>query len=132
LQIVFLDGTLLFVGILVFILFTGACKNPGPDQSLSNRNSTSRPGIEFKTQQIDLGEIIQDEIVGMYFKFRNKGSAGLKILQVNAGCRCTVPDWEREIRLPGATSELEVKFDSANKDGKQRKNIMVKINSGDG
>lgn len=79
--------------------------------------------------EFDFGEIKQGEQVTHVFTFVNEGSAPLVIEKVTTPCGCTAPKWPKEPIAPGATGEIQVKFNSVGKMGNQVKNLSVIYNS---
>lgn len=69
------------------------------------------PKIEFTKQVHDYGTVKYDGDGYSSFEFKNTGNAPLIISKANKSCGCTVPDWPREPILPGATSQIKVKYD---------------------
>lgn len=59
------------------------------------------------------------------FRFTNTGDAPLRVLAVRPGCGCTTPAWTRDPLPPGGTGTITVVYDSANRPGPFRKDIVV-------
>ncbi|HLN53033.1 MAG TPA: DUF1573 domain-containing protein [Lentimicrobium sp.] len=132
-----------FSFILVFLLtFTfSSCNQTNrekeglPSDIVKNPNSASGniendlPVLEFEKDFYDFGKIIQGEKVSYSFKFENKGKSDLIISKVTTSCGCTVGDYPRTPIKPGASGNVEVKFDSENRRGFQNKTITVLSNA---
>ncbi len=85
--------------------------------------------LEFSESEFDFGNITAGEQVTHIFKFKNTGKEALVISNAKGSCGCTVPKWPKEPIAPGKTGEIEVKFDSKNKKGKQTKNVTITANT---
>jgi len=85
--------------------------------------------LEFSETEFDFGNITSGESVTHMFKFKNTGKEPLVISNAKGSCGCTVPKWPKEPILPGKSGEIEVKFDSKNKTGKQSKNVTITANT---
>ena len=83
--------------------------------------------IEFKTDVIDYGTIDKGSNGVRVFEFTNTGNAPLIISNVKSTCGCTVPKKPKGPILPGATGQIEVKYDT-NRVNPIRKTITVTSN----
>lgn len=68
--------------------------------------------INFETEVIDYGTIIQNENGEKVFTFKNIGDAPLIISKVKTSCGCTVPKYSKEPINPGDSGELTIKYDT--------------------
>ncbi|MBL7471647.1 DUF1573 domain-containing protein [Robertkochia sediminum] len=84
--------------------------------------------IEFKSDVIDYGEIARGSDGIRVFEFTNTGDAPLIISKVTSSCGCTIPKKPEEPIMPGATGQIEVKYDTQ-RVGHIRKTIMVTSNA---
>jgi hypothetical protein len=121
---------------IVFLLAVSCSSDHGNKESASHKDrqvgsDNFLPEIKFVRTLHDFGKIYQGEVVGTNFAFTNTGSANLIILDASASCGCTVPSWSKEPVPPGGTGNIEVKFDSAGREGKQNKSITIRTNAGD-
>lgn len=87
-----------------------------------------QPAMEFTKSEYDFGDINQGDKVSYTFEFKNTGNAPLVISNARASCGCTVPQWPKEPVAPGATSKIDVVFNSAGKRGRQTKSITITTN----
>jgi len=85
--------------------------------------------ILFDTLNHDFGTIIEGEKVVYYFEYKNTGSADLVVYSVEATCGCTTPDWSREPLKSGDKELLQIIFDTAGRNGSQRKVVTVRSNA---
>lgn len=84
--------------------------------------------IEFKETTIDYGTIEKGADGIRTFEFTNTGDAPLIISKVNSSCGCTVPKKPDGPVMPGATGEIQVKYDT-NRVMPIRKTITVLSNA---
>jgi hypothetical protein len=68
--------------------------------------------IEFEELTIDYGTIEKGANGVRVFKFINSGNSPLVISNVKASCGCTIPKKPNKPILPGATGEIEIKYDT--------------------
>lgn len=101
-------------------------------QVSQNESSTPNgpaPKFDFSESSYDFGSITEGDVVEHTFEFTNTGEAPLVIQSASASCGCTVPSYPREPVAPGATGEIQVKFNSANKPGIQNKTVSITANT---
>jgi hypothetical protein len=70
------------------------------------------PVAEFISTEIDYGTINKGGEPLRKFKFKNVGTEPLIIKDAKGSCGCTVPTYSKEPIAPGATSEIEVRYDT--------------------
>jgi hypothetical protein len=68
--------------------------------------------IDFESEVIDYGSIVQNSNGLKVFSFTNKGNAPLLITDVKTSCGCTVPTYSKEAILPGEVGQIKVKYDT--------------------
>lgn len=85
--------------------------------------------VVYEHTDFDFGSVKEGEKVKHTFKFKNTGSEPLIISNAKGSCGCTVPKWPSEPVAPGATSQIDVEFDSKGKPGKQTKRVTVTANT---
>ena len=88
----------------------------------------SQDSIVFESTTHDYGTIAQNGNGNCEFRFTNKGKVPLVLSNVQASCGCTVPEWPKEPILPGKTSSIKVKYNTANI-GSFGKTITVSSNA---
>src|SRR5690554_4821710 len=84
--------------------------------------------ITFKTDTIDYGTITKGSDGLRVFEFTNTGDAPLIITNVKSSCGCTIPKKPDGPVAPGASSTIEVKYDT-NRVGPIRRTITVSSNA---
>lgn len=77
----------------------------------------------------DFGTIQQGDSPEFSFKFKNTGNEPMIISNAKGSCGCTVPKWPKEPIAPGATGEINVKFNSKGKKGSQNKTVTLTANT---
>lgn len=81
-----------------------------------------------KQTEHDFGKIPQGKPVTTTFTVTNSGKTPLKIENVQAGCGCTTPEWEKDKAIePGASSRITVGFNAA-AEGPFNKSITIIYN----
>ncbi|MDR2130086.1 MAG: DUF1573 domain-containing protein [Odoribacteraceae bacterium] len=91
-------------------------------------DSTKLTRVELSEKLFDFGNIARGEIVGHTFHVKNAGEKDLIIQEILSSCGCTTASYTRRPIRPGESGTVEVKFDSADKTGKQYKIIHVYSN----
>ena len=89
--------------ILIFLLFTGlflvACKSKAPQ-------------ISLELTEIDLGDVVNGEVIIRDVVVRNEGDAALVVDTVSTSCGCTQATLEPMTLAPGQDATLHIEFDS--------------------
>jgi len=104
---------------------TDFVKNP---LSADPNHMVSMPKIQMEEDSYDFGDIIQGELVAHEFVVRNIGNDKLLINSAKGSCGCTVPVWPKEPILPGEEATIKVTFNSAGREGVQRKTVTLVTN----
>lgn len=87
-----------------------------PLSSLYGRNITKGvPIMTFKHRALDLGKVKRGEKRTFSYAFTNKGDTALEISIISA-CDCTTTDYPVKTIKPGESGEIEVTFDSTEKE----------------
>ncbi len=87
------------------------------------------PRISFNNKNFKYGQIKEGKEIDHSFFFRNTGDEPLEIMNVSVTCGCTVPTYSFMPILPGATSKIDVHYDSKGKMSSQKATITVLTNS---
>ena len=82
----------------------------------------------FNTKNNTFGDVKQDEVVGISYRFNNKGNAPLIINEVQKGCGCTEVVYPKNAIASNDSAVVEVIFDSAGFSGKQFKTVLIYCN----
>ncbi len=88
------------------------------------------PQLTFDMVTIDYGTIQKNADPVRRFTFKNTGDTPLLITDAKASCGCTVPKFPTEAIASGATSEIEVRYDTK-RVGLINKSITITSNAGE-
>lgn len=95
-------------------------------------NAGKLPVLAFDKTEHDFGVINEGDKVTTEFTVTNSGEADLVIINAQASCGCTVPDYKKEPIKPGESTPIKVTFDSNGKPGQQQKTITLTTNTANG
>lgn len=104
---------------VVALLLRGAYAGEAP---------ANAPRIEFESKLHDFGQVSQFTPSEHVFKFKNTGTATLKIERVHASCGCTAALASKDAVEPGQAGEIKVTFNSQDFSGEVHKSITVTSN----
>lgn len=90
--------------------------------------ATAQAKITFKSDTVDYGEVAKGADGVRVFEFTNTGDAPLIVTDVKSSCGCTVPKKPDGPIAPGASSTIQVKYDT-NRVGPIRKTVTVYSNA---
>lgn len=102
-------------------------RNPATADLPLDTNKLAR--IYYFEDTYDFGEVEEGTIVKHEFKFKNTGNVPLNILNAQASCGCTIPEWPKEPVPPGGTGVILAKFNTEMKLLDQHKTISVTANT---
>ncbi|MGK7395089.1 MAG: DUF1573 domain-containing protein [Candidatus Cyclobacteriaceae bacterium M3_2C_046] len=117
-NIKFLKGAL---SLIIMLMITG--------YSFGQNENTNGPVIKFSKDMHDFGDINSGEKVSYTFEFKNTGNQPLVLSNVLTTCGCTVTEWPKDPVAPGKSGQIEVKFNSTGRTGKQNKVITIISNA---
>lgn len=128
--------------VIIFISTLVACGSGGDSESLTSEvihNNQSAfedidpddlPIFSFLEESFDFGKITQGEKVKHIYEFTNTGKSNLIITDVEGSCGCTVSkNWPKQPVKPGEVGQIEVEFDSENKQGIIKKYVSIIANT---
>jgi hypothetical protein len=82
----------------------------------------------LKETEFNFGKIPQGKPVTHNFEVVNSGKDSLHIVNVQASCGCTTPEWDREkIQAPGEKTTIKVGYNAAS-EGPFNKTITITYN----
>src|SRR5688572_19238554 len=82
--------------------------------------------LQFKEEIFDFGSIKEHGGPVMHeFTFLNNSSRHIKIVNVQASCGCTTPDWSKEPVAPGKTGFIQASFNPVGRPGYFNKQLTV-------
>jgi Protein of unknown function (DUF1573) len=84
--------------------------------------------LALKETEFNFGKIPQGKPVTHVFEIINTGKDSLKIVNVQASCGCTTPEWDRDKPIPaGGSAKITVGYNAAN-DGAFVKPVTITYN----
>ena len=85
----------------------------------------SKP-LQFREEIFDFGSIKEQGGPVMHeFSFINNSSRSIKIINVQASCGCTTPDWSKDAVEPGKTGFIQASFNPSGRPGYFNKSLTV-------
>jgi hypothetical protein len=124
---------ILFIAVLALSTEGVAQQYPTPRPKLAAKSvrtthTKSSPRIQFTQDKMDFGTIKEDAVVVKCFEFTNTGNADLLILEANASCGCTVPEYPKHPIPPNGKGIINVKYTAKNKVGPQKPTVTLVTN----
>jgi hypothetical protein len=119
----------IFLAILSIIYSGCRSNNRGNANSSELSDSSGTSEIVFREYEHDFGKVAEGEKVSYVFSFENKGTGNLIVKNAITSCGCTVPKYDTKPIPPGGSGNLEVVFDTFEKNGMQSKTISVRSNA---
>ena len=122
----------------IFVIFCVVCFTISAKAQTSTINTPKGDILNLAETQFDFGKIPQGKPVTHNFDVSDDGTDSLKILNVQASCGCTTPEWERgKVVAPGEKTKISVGYNAANEgtfvklitityNGSQTKQITIK------
>ncbi|HMN33104.1 MAG TPA: DUF1573 domain-containing protein [Chitinophagaceae bacterium] len=110
---------LLLLMSLLLLVFSANSQNSNPNA----------PIFKFVEEVHDFGNIIEGPEAQIDFVFTNVGKEPLIIMQANASCGCTTPDWTKEPVKPGQKGSIKVKYTTKDRVGSFNKTVFIRSNA---
>ena len=118
-----------------FGLFLGGAvkaQHEGHSHDTPNKTEASPPqpdsSLTIKELVFDFGKIPQGKPVHHVFEIGNSGNKPLKLVNVQASCGCTTPEWDKDKEItPGGASSIRVGYNAA-AEGPFNKSITITYN----
>lgn len=104
-------------------------EKPTPAKKPKKKAPTPKAKIEFESMTWDFGEITEGDIIKKKFKFTNIGNAPLQIIGADASCGCARPTVPFLDIAPGESNEIGITYNSVNKNGDQKPEIIIESNT---
>lgn len=73
-------------------------------------SDTARKALQWKQQNIDMGNIPDNEVKSVIFEFTNVGKVPVTITKINTFCGCTVADYPKTPTPPGKSAQIKVSY----------------------
>lgn len=96
--------------------------------NLKENEKESSALIHFSETQHDFGEVQEGKTVEYDFSFDNSGNSTLKIGDIKTSCGCTAALINKKDLAPGEKGTLNVKLNTANRNGKMSRTITISSN----
>ena len=103
-----------------------------PAKTQADAPSGPTTTMVFDSYEHDFGTMDEGDAVTHVFSFTNTGSEPLILDKCKGSCGCTVPQCPKEPIAPGASGEIEVKFNSKGKKNNQTKTVTINANTDPG
>ena len=82
--------------------------------------------VQFREESFDFGTIEEEGGPVLHeFLFTNNSGRPLRIVNVQASCGCTTPDWTREAIAPGKTGFIQASYNPKGRPGYFNKSLTV-------
>jgi hypothetical protein len=115
----------LALGLISFSSFSQQTNVAASDNAVQKTEETA---LKLKEEEFDFGKIPQGKPVHHAFELSNAGKEPLKIINVQASCGCTTPEWEKDASVnPGASTNINVGYNAA-AEGAFNKTITITYN----
>lgn len=85
--------------------------------------------MSFAETTFNFGQVQEGAVVRHTYRFTNTGKVALVISDARSTCGCTVPTWPTAPIEPGASGEIQVEFNTKNKQHEQKKPITITANT---
>ncbi len=125
--------------IAIASLLSTACKqntnSPEPQTVASDTLVADHPStsaITFDNPAHDFGKIAKDTKPEHYFRYQNTGTEPLVLINVSAGCGCTVIEFPKTPLASQGMDSIHVQFTGAKEGGDFMKTITVQSNASNG
>lgn len=92
--------------------------------------ASAQPKVKLQKTEYDLGNIVWHSSASAVIKITNSGNKPLEIKEVDAGCECTVVNWDHKAISPGGSTTLTAVY-NAETLGTFKRNISVTTNASD-
>lgn len=126
-------NTFFILTAFALLVATYSCRKPGevPEEyKIATSMLKDTAVVEFSDSMVfQFDTINEDDVVKHTFKIKNVGSTNFIIADARGSCGCTVPTYSKEPLKPGETVNLDVQFNSANKQGEQTKTVTLFCNT---
>ena len=73
-------------------------------------SDTAKKALQWKQQNIDMGNIPDNEVKSVIFEFTNTSKVPVTITKINTFCGCTVADYPKTPTLPGKSAQIKISY----------------------
>ena len=96
--------------------------------NLSRQELLDAPRTRMDKTHIDYGTIRKNEKITLVYTMENSGRNDLEIQDIRTTCGCTSVKMDKYVIKSGGSARIEIRFDSANREGMQHKSITIITN----
>ena len=125
-----MKGIFLLCSLSVTFFFATAQHGHGSvvETAENNTQQITDSSLFLKETVYDFGKIPQGKPVHHNFEVLNQGIGPMKLVNVQASCGCTTPEWDKDKDIPaGGTSIIKVGYNAAS-EGQFTKYITITYN----
>lgn len=121
------------IAILAALVSCSALISCAPDTSKQSKDQSSkegegfssRGGLSWKYQELELEAKATDSSLLFSFPLKNTSNKAVNILKIKTSCGCTAPQKVRQHFKPGEEGTVDVVFKFENRSGPQKKKVVV-------
>ncbi|MEN9739000.1 MAG: hypothetical protein RLZZ318_1034 [Bacteroidota bacterium] len=106
-----------------------AQETPGQVPTMVAQPSLNPEFVQFKVTAHDFGNVKQNVPASYTFEFKNVGNRDISLINVQASCGCTTPNWKGGVYKPGETAQITATYNAAS-EGYFSKNVTVTTSEG--
>jgi len=106
-----------------------AQETPGQVPTMVAQPSLNPEFVQFKVTAHDFGNVKQNVPASYTFEFKNVGNRDISLINVQASCGCTTPNWKGGVYKPGETAQIIATYNAAS-EGYFSKNVTVTTSEG--
>jgi hypothetical protein len=123
-----------FIAFITVLSLTGAVAAQQPANAKSTATANVAPTVPadvlvLKEAEFNFGKIPQGKPVTHVFELVNTGKDSLRIVNIQASCGCTTPEWERDKPIPpGGATKITVGYNAA-AEGSFNKPVTITYNN---
>ncbi|MEJ7647334.1 MAG: DUF1573 domain-containing protein [Chryseolinea sp.] len=82
--------------------------------------------VQFREETFDFGMVVEENGSVLHeFLFTNNSSRPVKIINVQAACGCTTPNWSKDAVAPGKTGFIQASYNPKGRPGYFNKSLTV-------
>jgi hypothetical protein len=112
----------------IVLVFFAALAFTVKAQQITEAKKTETETLKLKETTYDFGKIQQGRPVTHNFEITNTGATPLLLVNVQASCGCTTPEWSKDPIQAGATASIKVGYNAAS-EGPFNKTITIQYDN---
>jgi len=91
--------------------------------------ASARSELKWEQTQLELHPAVGDKVAVGHFKYKNTGTAPVKIKSVHSSCGCTTAQTQKDQVAPGESGEITATFNIGDRTGTQVKSVTVETDN---